>query len=204
MASFSNLHASRQTKESKSYVSSSPNVQKSSTSLPFQPSPEGPTVVASSEEFIHSLPSSVDIRTTATSGRGLWANKTMKPGKFYPKIDHNTTRAYKNIRSGEAIVSNKPHIAVLSNQYLDSYCSNCFGSPTETGLKRCTTCRTVWYCDSVCLFACKLLMPLRDNLNSSPGVSKQRLATPQTRMPCPSSLVKICAITGAIDPQRRC
>lgn len=43
----------------------------------------------------------------------------------------------------------KPHIAVLSNQYLDSYCSNCFGPSLSGGLKRCTTCSTVRYCDSV-------------------------------------------------------
>ncbi|KAK0473758.1 hypothetical protein IW261DRAFT_1503300 [Armillaria novae-zelandiae] len=33
---------------------------------------------------------------------------------------------------------------------LDGYCSACFGVAPPSGLKRCTQCRSVWYCDSTC------------------------------------------------------
>jgi hypothetical protein len=53
---------------------------------------------------------------------------------------------------GSILLSLKPPVAVLSSQYLDSHCSCCFGNAPSGGLKRCTQCRTVRYCNSVRLF----------------------------------------------------
>ncbi|RDB18387.1 Histone-lysine N-methyltransferase ASHR1 [Hypsizygus marmoreus] len=129
MSSFSGLKASRISKESKSYVASSSTSEKSPTTHPLQPSStEGEN--ADSEQVIYDLPSNIDVRKSNTSGRGLWAKAYHRPG--------------------DILISVKPHIAVLSNQYLNSHCSNCFGSSPASSLKRCTTCRTIWYCDSTC------------------------------------------------------
>lgn len=49
---------------------------------------------------------------------------------------------------GDVLLSLKPHVAALSNEHIDTYCSNCF-SP-GTSLKRCTSCRFVHYCDPKC------------------------------------------------------
>ncbi|KAF8224935.1 hypothetical protein L208DRAFT_1461406 [Tricholoma matsutake] len=85
---------------------------------------------AQSCEVVHILPPNVDVRLSNTCGRGSWA-----------KIQH---------KPGDILFSLKPHVATLSNQHLDAYCSNCFGSPPAAGLKRCTSCRIVWYCSSAC------------------------------------------------------
>ncbi|KAI0674368.1 SET domain-containing protein [Trametes maxima] len=43
-----------------------------------------------------------------------------------------------------------PHVSVLSSQYLDQYCSACAAPSSESGLKRCPKCKTVYYCNQVC------------------------------------------------------
>ena len=48
------------------------------------------------------------------------------------------------------LISVKPHVAALSNDNLETYCSNCFG-PGSGSLRRCTGCKTILYCDSVSL-----------------------------------------------------
>ncbi|KAH9940697.1 SET domain-containing protein [Amylocystis lapponica] len=47
-------------------------------------------------------------------------------------------------------MSLKPHASVLSTPYIDSHCSYCCAPAPESGLKRCTRCRVLWYCDSKC------------------------------------------------------
>ncbi|KAF9458385.1 hypothetical protein BDZ94DRAFT_1226398 [Collybia nuda] len=134
MSAFSGLRAARQTKESKSYVKSNNESQQvTTTPVLLQPSTEGQESLqleAVPESTVHVLPSGLEVRRSSASGRGLWAKALYKPG--------------------DIVLAAKPHIAALSNQYLDSYCSNCFGPAPESGLKRCTTCRTVWYCNSTC------------------------------------------------------
>ncbi|KAG6860720.1 hypothetical protein C0995_008163 [Termitomyces sp. Mi166 len=136
MSSFANIRESRQSKESKSYVQSTASTQASSSTSSSQPSSvEGKDTkdldeIKDTGEIIYSLPPNIEIRNSDSKGRGLWSKIHYKPG--------NT------------LLATKPHIAVLSNQHLDSYCSNCFGPSPASGLKRCTTCRTVWYCDSEC------------------------------------------------------
>ena len=46
------------------------------------------------------------------------------------------------------LISVKPHVAALSNDNLETYCSNCFGPGSGT-LRRCTGCKAILYCDSV-------------------------------------------------------
>ncbi|KAG1735648.1 uncharacterized protein EDB91DRAFT_1238225 [Suillus paluster] len=69
------------------------------------------------------------MRVSATSGRGLWAKKLIKAGSI--------------------IISLRPHSFALGSQYLDSHCSTCAAVP-NSGLLRCTGCRTVWYCNATC------------------------------------------------------
>ncbi len=54
-----------------------------------------------------------------------------------------------DLLQGQVLFAVKPHVAVLSTEKLDGYCSACFGVAPPSGLKRCTQCRSVWYCDSV-------------------------------------------------------
>ncbi|KAF8067952.1 hypothetical protein FPV67DRAFT_1166626 [Lyophyllum atratum] len=129
MSSFTNLRASRQSKESKSYVKSSLSPQLSS-STPLSPPDPGQNARSLNLQTIYSLPSTIDIRASNDSGRGLWSKSHYK--------------------AGDTLLALKPHIAVLSKPYLDAYCSNCFGPPQDHGLKRCPACRTIWYCDAQC------------------------------------------------------
>ena len=55
-----------------------------------------------------------------------------------------------NTRTGDVLISVKPHVAALSNDNLETYCSNCFGPGSEP-LRRCTGCKAILYCDSVSL-----------------------------------------------------
>jgi hypothetical protein len=54
-----------------------------------------------------------------------------------------------NLWAGTIVMSVKPRVVVLSNQYLDSHCTSCCSPATSNGLKRCTLCQVVWYCDAV-------------------------------------------------------
>ena len=52
--------------------------------------------------------------------------------------------------AGDVLLSVKPHVAALSNDHLEEYCSNCFApKPAEGSLKRCAGCKVLYYCDSV-------------------------------------------------------
>ena len=48
------------------------------------------------------------------------------------------------------LISVEPHVAALSNDNLEAYCSNCYG-PGSGPLQRCTGCKAILYCDSVSL-----------------------------------------------------
>ncbi|KAE9387099.1 SET domain-containing protein [Gymnopus androsaceus JB14] len=76
------------------------------------------------------LPQSVEVRRSKLSGRGIWAKKP--------------------IRAGSVIIVAKPYASTLSSENLQSYCSSCFAPSGPDGMKRCTKCRTVYYCDSTC------------------------------------------------------
>ncbi|KAE9407296.1 SET domain-containing protein [Gymnopus androsaceus JB14] len=76
------------------------------------------------------LPQSVEVRRSKLSGRGIWAKNP--------------------IRAGSVIIVAKPYASTLSSENLQSYCSSCFAPSGPDGMKRCTKCRTVYYCDSTC------------------------------------------------------
>ncbi|OAX40443.1 SET domain-containing protein [Rhizopogon vinicolor AM-OR11-026] len=69
------------------------------------------------------------MRVSSVAGRGLFAKNPIK--------------------AGSVIISLRPHSFALASQYLDSHCSACAAAP-NSGLLRCTGCRTVWYCNATC------------------------------------------------------
>ncbi|KAI0076540.1 SET domain-containing protein [Panus rudis PR-1116 ss-1] len=77
-----------------------------------------------------SLPSNVRVRQTKETGRGLYAKETFKPGSV--------------------VLAVRPLVSVLSTSNLEAYCSYCCSPAPKGGLKRCTRCRKVWYCDATC------------------------------------------------------
>ncbi|CAA7268850.1 unnamed protein product [Cyclocybe aegerita] len=83
-------------------------------------------------DLYSSLPSSLHVRASKEAngnGRGIHTSSYRKPG--------------------EVLFSIRPHVAALSNDHLEGYCSNCFG-PGSGSLRRCTACKIVHYCDSAC------------------------------------------------------
>lgn len=145
--SFASIKASRQAKSHKSYVQS-PNVdQKASATDAAE------KVLVTSEALIYqSLPTTTEIRSSSSSGRGIWTKQYIKPGTV--------------------ILSAKPHAAVLSTQNLKGHCSSCF-SASSSGLKKCTQCHLVQYCDAV--------RPFRSSSISAPSKSREgRLARRMT------------------------
>ncbi|KDR78759.1 hypothetical protein GALMADRAFT_64592 [Galerina marginata CBS 339.88] len=153
MADFSGLKKQRKSKESKSYAvsqsnpaggSSPPNrYEKDSGRMPVDS--EGPfhkvePTVKSVPTPLHvndlhtALPPSLEIRMStdeAGNGRGIYSKYYRKPG--------------------EVLLSVKPHVAALSNEHLEEYCSNCVSPKSATGsLRRCTGCKLLHYCDAKC------------------------------------------------------
>lgn len=49
---------------------------------------------------------------------------------------------------GSIIISLRPYSFALASRYLDSHCSSCTAT-SNSGLLRCTRCRTVRYCNTV-------------------------------------------------------
>ncbi|KAG1733445.1 hypothetical protein EDB19DRAFT_1222044 [Suillus lakei] len=130
--SFASLKSQRQSKASRSYVTSADNSQQSHpTTIPKVIHSNDPDTSTPSNQgtVYHGIPENVEIRVSATSGRGLWAKNSIK--------------------AGSVIISLRPHSFALASRYLDSYCSSC-AAASNSGLLRCTGCRTVWYCNTTC------------------------------------------------------
>ncbi|KAF9819678.1 hypothetical protein IEO21_01943 [Rhodonia placenta] len=139
--SFASLRSARQSKESRSFVKPFPEITEQSPTSPETTqsssknkatslqTPLAPTAV--DLQSLHTaLPDFLDVRQSSERGRGIYSKSTHKPGTV--------------------LLAVKPHAAVLSTPYLDSYCSFCCGPTPSAGLKRCTRCKTVWYCDHKC------------------------------------------------------
>ncbi|KZT10501.1 SET domain-containing protein [Laetiporus sulphureus 93-53] len=141
--SFSNLHSARKAKEAKSFVkapiSTISDVREDeaapSSSVDLAEDVEirlasKPLEVVRLENTHRALPSSLEIRHSCETGRGMYAKSAFK--------------------AGCVLMATKPHVSVLSTSYLDAYCSFCCGPSPQSGLKRCTRCRVVHYCNSQC------------------------------------------------------
>ncbi len=64
-------------------------------------------------------------------------------------VHHLTTSHTSSPCAGGTILSTKPPIYVLSTKNLERFCSSCVSPAPATGLKRCTQCKNVWYCNAV-------------------------------------------------------
>lgn len=153
MSSFTNLRSERKNKEAKSFVSGSSSAI---TPNPVSGVPHDTTnqVVksnkseeTSSESLYAKLSSTLDVRESPMTGRGIWTNVHVKAGKQPARgiiVIHSLTSYI-----GTTLVLLKPHVHVLSTRNLELYCSACTSPAPQTGLKRCTKCRVIWYCSSV-------------------------------------------------------
>ncbi|KAI9453061.1 SET domain-containing protein [Russula earlei] len=119
--SFTDIRDNRQAKEARSYVGSS---------LASKPNDAPPLVQDPPEPLFGGLPSTIEIRTSPERGRAIYSKERLK-------------------RSG-TIFSTKPPIYVLSTKNLEHFCSTCISPAPPSGLKRCTKCKTVWYCNPTC------------------------------------------------------
>lgn len=131
--SFSSLRARRQSKESKSFVNTPSAAKEESTALvPTKAilSPASDSASSTGELLYSTIPGFLEVRTTSEDGRGIWTKQ--------------------GIKRGAALLSVKPHIHVLSTKNLEYFCSACIAPAPESGLKRCTRCRVVWYCGATC------------------------------------------------------
>ncbi|KAI5117278.1 hypothetical protein M0805_005603 [Coniferiporia weirii] len=70
------------------------------------------------------------IKKSKKRGRGLWS----KVG----------------IPAGTVVFSVRPHVHILSRSQLGLHCTSCCVPQSSTGLKKCTKCRTVYYCGTAC------------------------------------------------------
>ncbi|KAF8579649.1 SET domain-containing protein [Ramaria rubella] len=79
----------------------------------------------------NNLPPSLEIRQGSIKGRGIWSKQAF--------------------RKGNVLLTLQPHVSVLSTPNLPDHCSLCASrSQNKNSLKRCTKCKTIWYCSSTC------------------------------------------------------
>ncbi|KAF8805220.1 SET domain-containing protein [Phlegmacium glaucopus] len=147
MSEFSKLKQQRKAKEAKCYTlkeistSQTPNEPSNQLEPRFMNDPDmvpthtthttGP-ISLNSNGLYTAIPSVLDVRVNEgrpENGRGVYSKIHWKPG--------------------EVLISVKPHVAALSNDNLEAYCSSCFG-PGSGSLSRCTGCKAILYCDSKC------------------------------------------------------
>jgi hypothetical protein len=132
--SFADIRAKRQVKEEKSLVVSS-------SSAGFKPS----SAEAPSEPLFGTLPSSTETQSDPERGRGIYAKESFKKGE----VEHHRATSHTHLCAGGTIFSTKPTIYVLSTKNLEHFCSSCVSPAPATGLKRCTQCKNILYCNAV-------------------------------------------------------
>ncbi|KAJ3553381.1 hypothetical protein NM688_g3643 [Phlebia brevispora] len=153
LMSFSDLRSARKSKEARSFVKASDNaghatpshhesynisspapditdvgVAASPRNAMNLPSPGVDTTEPVVNLLVRGIPDTLEVRKSAESGRGLYAKDSFGVGSV--------------------LISLRPRVAVLSINNLDNHCSWCSNPAPDRGLKRCTRCRTVYYCDS--------------------------------------------------------
>ncbi|KAJ3556673.1 hypothetical protein NP233_g11925 [Leucocoprinus birnbaumii] len=74
------------------------------------------------------LPSDLNIKSRECQGRGIWTNNRK--------------------RAGQILLAESQHAACLSTRFLPSHCSACFLESEAKPLKRCASCKLLYYCDS--------------------------------------------------------
>src|SRR6266404_1363040 len=131
--SFADIHARRQAKEAKSLVGSS-KAGGDTDAATEAPAPLYETT----------LPSSVDVRSNPERGRGIYAKGPLKKGdQGYYRCD------CAHLLVGGIVFGIKPPIYVLPTKNLEHFCSSCIAPAPASGLKRCTLCKNLWYCNAV-------------------------------------------------------
>ncbi|KAF9652312.1 SET domain-containing protein [Thelephora ganbajun] len=121
--SFRGLRAFREKKQAKSLVvvpASSGSVNDDTPSDLPPPPPEKPG-------FRYDLPASMELKVVPGKGRAIFSTVSSKPGS--------------------ALFFHRPRVVILSTPNIPRYCSYCCA---ELVTKRCSACRTVWYCDLAC------------------------------------------------------
>ncbi|KIY68820.1 SET domain-containing protein [Cylindrobasidium torrendii FP15055 ss-10] len=125
--------------------------------------------VVTAPDLHKNLPSHLEVRTTQHAGRGLYA--------------------VADIPIGSIILATRPHVAVLSTPHLENHCSHCFGAESPQGLKRCTQCLRVRYCDATCQSKDWSL-----HKHECPALQRWEEAVPSADMPqVPSDAVRAIA-----------
>ncbi|KAH9962254.1 SET domain-containing protein [Russula dissimulans] len=124
--SFADIRAKRLW-EAKPYVIGSSSAESESNDGPSggPPSAQDPP-----KPLFGELPSSIDIQASPERGRGIYAKEHLK--------------------RGGTILITKPPIYVLLTKNLEHFCSSCISPASATGLKRCTQCKNIRYCNAVC------------------------------------------------------
>jgi SET and MYND domain-containing protein len=122
-----------------------------------------------------SLPAYLEVQSGEDRGRGIWSCNTRRRGQLgslRPCVLPSFTCSY----PGQTVLAEIQTIAALSTRYLPTHCSTCFLESANNPLKRCPSCRLIYYCDSVRL----LLLHVRMYTHGKTGVPDTRLAVAQT------------------------
>ncbi|KAL5476772.1 hypothetical protein ACEPAI_2958 [Sanghuangporus weigelae] len=94
------------------------------------PSQDKATPVQVPAGWYAQLPPYLSMKRTQETGRGLWTNE--------------------DVPAGTVIIAVKPHIHALSRSQLALYCTACCAPQPRTGFKKCSKCKTVYYCGTAC------------------------------------------------------
>ena len=82
-----------------------------------------------------------EIRETKDAGRSLFARKAFKAGSILLQVD--------------------PHVAILDKAHLPILCSKCMLDQPEVTLRRCSSCKVVYYCSEVGLIVSRSALELK-------------------------------------------
>ncbi|KAK7683554.1 hypothetical protein QCA50_013389 [Cerrena zonata] len=178
--SFAQLQSSRRAKETKSFVSTT-NTQEKNVDISTDSEPQTSHIVPRSRSadrsqgptshsisllgMYQNIPDTLEVRQSEETGRGLYA-----------KTQYNV---------GSVLLSVRPQVSVLSGSHLEHYCSFCASAAPPHGLKRCTKCRKVWYCNASCQNADWAMHKLECN-----ALQRWEVDAPSPELALPSDAVR--------------
>lgn len=122
------------------------------TSSSQQPEPETSDAtepVRLLEGCYKELPPVVSVKSTKSRGRGLYANVNIPAGESAFTLCGGESALTLPRETGSVVISVKPHACVLSKNHLNRICSSCCDDEKTESLKRCPSCKLVWYCSTV-------------------------------------------------------